>query len=284
MNAKFYIVTGLSGAGKSQALKILEDAGIFCVDNLPVILVPKFADLYRTIGGKLSQVALGIDVRSGKSFFSKPDSVLGELKARGIKYKILFFTADNSTLLKRYSETRRKHPLGERVIEGIKKERLLMKKIVPVANKIIDTSNLSLKDLKEVLSSEVNVRSENRIVISIMSFGYKYGIPPEADLIMDVRFLPNPNYIPGLRVKTGRDNAVKRFIKKNRVSRVFSSKFTGLIKFLMPNYIKEGKNYLTVAIGCTGGRHRSVAVAEELAKFLKNSNYTVHIYHRDIGK
>ena len=281
---QFYIVTGLSGAGKSQALKILEDMGFFCVDNLPVALVPRFADLCRAQGAKFSRVALGIDIRAGKPSLDSLDGVLSEIKKKGIKYRIIFFTANDSTLLQRYSETRRRHPLGRRIGDGIHKERKLMEKVLSIADQVIDTSHLTLAELKEILARVMGISYIRKIMISTLSFGYKYGIPTDADLVIDVRFLPNPNYVPSLRSKTGQDVAVKKYVQRQKPAREFFRRFLDLINFLIPRYVREGKSYLTIAVGCTGGRHRSVVVAEHIAQFLRKSRYPVKIYHRDIER
>ena len=278
---KFFIITGLSGAGKSQALKILEDLGFFCVDNLPVSLLPKFADLCVESGEKFKNAALGIDVRAGDSL-AMLDSVLGQIEKKKINYRVIFFTANDSTLLARYSETRRRHPLGKRVIDGIRKERKLMENILAITHQEIDTSNLTIGELKEILASELDLPGDRKMSVSLLSFGYKYGLPIDADIVMDVRFLPNPNYVPSMRKKTGRDKNVKRYVQNQKLYRQFMKKFIGIIDFLLPNYIKEGKSHLTLAIGCTGGRHRSVVVAEAAANYLKRNRYSVQIYHRDM--
>lgn len=286
MNAdkiKFFVITGLSGAGKSQALKILEDLGFFCVDNLPLALVPRFADMCLEMGGKLKNVALGLDARADISKAAL-QGMLQELKAKNIEYRIIFFTANDSTLLQRYSETRRRHPLGKRVIDGIRKERGLMDRILSIADKEIDTSYLTIGELKEILGRELNVTPGKKIMISVMSFGYKYGLPLEADLVMDVRFLPNPNYVRTLRSRTGQDPAVRRYVQKQKPYREFFGRFSELVDFLLPNYIREGKSYVTLAVGCTGGRHRSVMMAEAIAHHLKKEKYAVQIYHRDIER
>jgi UPF0042 nucleotide-binding protein len=283
MKSKFYIITGLSGAGKSQALKSLEDMGFFCVDNLPLALVPKFADLCLEIGGKLKNVALGIDIRAGESI-SSLDKVLAEIRKKKIPYRSIFFTANDSTLLHRFSETRRRHPLGKRVLEGIQKERRLMAKVLALADKEVDTSYLTVGELKEILAREMEVSPVKKMTISLLSFGYKYGIPLDADLVMDVRFLPNPNYVPSLRSKTGQDAAVKRYVRRQVAYHEFFIRFSKLVDFLLPNYVSEGKSYLTLAVGCTGGRHRSVCVAESMAQYLRNRKFAVHIYHRDIDR
>jgi len=284
MANQFFIITGLSGAGKSQTLKILEDMGFFCVDNLPVALVPSFADFCVKSGGKLNKVALGIDIRAGTTSLASLDKVLSEVRARGIKYRIIFFTANDSTLLQRYSETRRRHPLGRRVISGIQKERRMMAKILAIADQEIDTSHLTLGELKEVIARLLGIQNIRKIKISMLSFGYKYGIPIDADLVIDVRFLPNPNYIPEMRSKTGLDSAVRKYVQRQKATKEFFGRFFGLIDFLLPRYIREGKTYLTIAVGCTGGHHRSVVVAESIGQYLRKKNFPVQTYHRDIER
>ena len=283
MANKLFIITGLSGAGKSQALKILEDLGFFCVDNLPVTLLPQFASLSVESSEKFKNAALGIDIRAGESL-AQLDSVLNQLKRKNINYKIIFFTANDSTLLARYSETRRRHPLARRVIDGIRKERKKMDRFLSLADQEIDTSFLTIGELKEILARELEVSQDRNISVSLLSFGYKYGLPIDADVVIDVRFLPNPNYVPSLRKKTGKDPAVRRYVQKQKLYRVFLKKFLDIMDFLLPNYIKEGKSHLTLAVGCTGGRHRSVAIAEAAANYLKKNKYSVQIYHRDISR
>ncbi len=284
MVKEFFIITGLSGAGKSQALKILEDMGFFCVDNLPTPLVPKFADFCKQSSRNLDRVALGIDIRAGKSSIETIDDMLGDIKKKGIKYRIVYFTANDSTLLQRYSATRRRHPLGRRVIDGINKERRMMAHILAIADQTIDTSHLTLGELKEILARVLGISFVRKMKVSLMSFGYKYGIPVDADLVMDVRFLPNPNYIPALRSKTGQDAPVKKYVHRQKITKDFLTRFINLLDFLIPRYIREGKSYLTMGIGCTGGRHRSVVVTESIAQFLRKKNVVVQIYHRDIER
>ena len=281
MSYKFFIITGMSGAGKSQALKILEDLGFYCVDNIPLSLVPEVADL--SLKRELQDIALGIDVRAGKSLLSFNDLIEG-LKKKKIKYKIFYFDANDSTLLHRFFETRRRHPLSKRISEGIAKERRLTEKILSLADKEIDTSNLTIGELKEILAREMDVSAGKNLAISFLSFGYKYGIPIDADMVVDVRFLPNPNYVKRLRAKTGKNESVRNYVQRQKLYRVFFKKFSNLISFLIPNYIKEGKSHLTVAVGCTGGRHRSVVFAENMARWLKAQKYSVKIYHRDIDR
>lgn len=275
------LVTGISGAGKSQAIKCLEDFGFFCVDNLPAPLLPGFADLMVKSGRSMQKVALGIDVREG-TFFNGLSGNLKEFKSRNINTWTLFFDADDASLLRRFSETRRKHPLGRGVLEGIRKERKYLRETRAHADKIIETSQMTLSELKEMVASSLPTTLRRKLHITVYSFGYKYGIPVDADMVWDVRFLPNPFYIPSLRFKTGLSREVRRFVLKRKDSRIFMPKFTNLVLTCLPQYIKEGKSHLTIAIGCTGGRHRSVTIAEELSNFLKNKGYPVTIHHRDL--
>ncbi|MBN1823598.1 MAG: RNase adapter RapZ [Endomicrobiales bacterium] len=283
MRNQFYIITGLSGAGKSQALKILEDFGFFCVDNIPLALVPRFTDICLENSMGMRRVALGIDIRAGKSL-RQINSVLSQIKKKKINYRIIFFTATAASLLQRYSETRRRHPLGRRVIDGIRRERKMMGGIYTLADQEIDTSFLNLGELKEILGREFKVSSDRKISISLLSFGYKYGIPVDADMVLDVRFIPNPNYVPKLREKTGKDLPVRKYVQKQKMYKKFMKQIRGLVDFLLPNYVKEGKSYLTIAVGCTGGHHRSVVVAESLAAYLGKKKYSTQIYHRDISR
>jgi UPF0042 nucleotide-binding protein len=283
----FLIITGMSGAGKTQAVQSLEDLGYFCVDNLPPSLIPKFAELCIQSKGRVNKVALVIDIRGGQ-FFDNLFQALEELKAMGIYYEILFLEAANEILVNRFKETRRRHPLsaeGGGVMEGIKLERRLLQELRGRANKIIDTSELKPNQLKEEIKNlwGKNDKGKN-LSITVMSFGYKYGIPLDTDLLMDVRFLPNPYYIPELKDLTGCDQAVQEYVFKSPISREFVDKYYSLLDFLIPNYITEGKTHLVIAIGCTGGHHRSVALANSLGQLLQNDKYEVTIKHRDINK
>lgn len=283
---KFVIVTGLSGAGKTQAIQCLEDLGFFCVDNLPPSLIPKFAELCAQSDGKINKIALVVDIRGG-GFFDAVYESLENLRAAGIKWEILFLEASDETLVRRYKESRRRHPLSDhgRILEGIHEERERLEELKGKANKIIDTSDLANKQLKEQITAMYGTENvERSINITVMSFGYKYGIPMDADLIFDVRFLPNPYYIDELRPLTGNDKQIQDFVLDSPISRTFMRKFSGLIKFLIPHYIKEGKTSLVIAIGCTGGQHRSVTLANKLAELLDNKNYNVNKRHRDIEK
>lgn len=277
------MVTGVSGAGRSQTIKCLEDFGFFCVDNLPAPLLPKFADLMVNSGRSMQKVALGVDVREGK-FFKELSRSLEDFKSRGINTWILFLDADNATLLRRFSETRRKHPLSTGVLEGIQEERKRLREIRSQADRIIETSNLTLSELKEMVVSSLPTALQRTLHITLYSFGYKYGIPVDADMVWDVRFLPNPNYSPALHHKTGLSKDVRRFVLQKKISKRFLLNFFSLISECLPEYIKEGKSHLTIAIGCTGGRHRSVTIAEELSSFLKKKGYPVSIRHRDLNQ
>ncbi|MCI9340611.1 MAG: RNase adapter RapZ [Dorea sp.] len=282
------IVTGMSGAGKSTALKMLEDVGYFCVDNLPVPLIPKMADLLRVPGTELNKAALGVDIRSGQSLEEMAE-VLGELDKTGMKYEILFLESSDHVLIKRYKETRRFHPLAGnegRVDQGIGKERARIRFLRDRADYLIDTSHMLTRELKAELN-KIFVRNKEykNLYISVLSFGFKYGLPTDADLVFDVRFLPNPYYIDELRPKSGNDREVRDYVMSNPKSGEFLKKLTDLVEFLIPNYVQEGKTQLVIGIGCTGGKHRSVTLANELFEELKeNENYGIRVEHRDIGK
>ena len=278
------IITGMSGSGKSVALEAIEDTGFFCIDNLPPILIPKVVELMETTDGKMSKVALGIDLR-GKEFF---DDLIKKLQAvldnEDIMLRILFLDTDNERLVSCYKETRRFHPLNEgvSVLEAIKKERELLDDLKGRASVIIDTTDLSPKELRERIFSLYSGGREEYFAINVMSFGFKHGIPIDADLMFDVRFLPNPFYIPEYRSLTGLDNEVYDYVMKWQDTDTFYEKLFDMIKYLIPQYIKEGKSQLTIAIGCTGGQHRSVALTERLGADLKNIfSFTVNTTHRD---
>lgn len=279
---RLVIVTGLSGAGKTQAIRCLEDMGFFCVDNLPAMLIPKITELCRQSGGKVKRVALVIDVRG--LFFDSLSEELKKLGKQGIEYEILFLEASDAVLVRRFKETRRQHPLGEEgtILEAIRSERSRLQELRGLANIIIDTSDMTPRILKENLYQLFMGGEDGQpITIKMLSFGYKYGIPLDADLVIDVRFLPNPNYVEELKHLTGRDHAVSSYIFSSPVTRSFMRRFVGLVQFLIPHYVKEGKTHLVIAIGCTGGQHRSVAIAERLAEILRRS-YRVQLHHRDL--
>ena len=277
------IITGLSGAGKSQAVRCFEDLGYYCVDNLPPSLLPKFVELCLQSEGKIPRIALVIDIRGGRFFDSLFES-LDSLNQQGIYYEILFLEAADEILVRRFKESRRRHPLSPlgRVLEGIAQERQRLEELRGRANKIIDTSNLSVHELKEQITDLFGSRSTgSQITLSVTSFGYKYGILMDADLVMDVRFLPNPYYVEGLRELTGTDDRVKKFVLGHEVTRGFVTQFIQLLKFLIPHYIAEGKTHLGIAIGCTGGQHRSVVIAIEIGDALAEMGYPVLVKHRD---
>ncbi len=281
---RFVVVTGMSGAGKNTAIKMLEDEGYYCVDNLPVRLIDKFMELLSSPGSEVSKVVLGLDMRAGKSF-QYVENVLDKLKEKGYKYEILFMDASDRTIIRRYKETRRAHPLAPdgRVEDGIAQERKALQKIKQRADYVIDTSNLLNRELKEELVKIfLDNKHYNSLMVTVMSFGFKHGIPADADLVFDVRFLPNPFYIEELKHQTGNDKPVQDYVLSFPQTREFLSKLEDMITFLIPYYVKEGKNQLVIAIGCTGGQHRSVTLANALYENLKDKGeYGLKIYHRD---
>lgn len=285
---RFVIVTGVSGAGKSTVLKMLEDAHYFCVDNLPIPLVEKFASLMLEVHEEgVQNAALGIDARSGHSL-EELAQVLDHMKEAGYDFEILFMDAEDSVLVKRYKETRRSHPLASngRVDDGIRLERQKMDFLRKRADYIIDTSHLLTRELRqEIEKIFVNNEKFCNMMVTVLSFGFKYGIPADADLVFDVRFLPNPYYIQELRPKTGNDPEIRRYVMQSPETGQFLDKLEDMIRFLIPNYIKEGKNRLVLAVGCTGGKHRSVTLANEIYKRLqKNQTYGLRVEHRDLDK
>lgn len=284
---RFVIVTGMSGGGKSTALRMLEDMGFYCVDNLPVPLIEKFVELIAMPNSEISKVALGLDVRADQPF-EDAQKVLEKLKDNGYNYEILFMEASGEVLLKRYKETRRVHPLSPdgRVEDGIVKERKILEDICRKADYVIDTSKLLTRELKEEID-RIFVQNEeyNSLMVTILSFGFKYGIPADADLVFDVRFLPNPFYIEELKHKTGQDREVQDYVMSFPEAEMFIGKLADMVEFLIPYYVKEGKYQLVVGIGCTGGKHRSVTLANKLYGELKDKgNYGLKIAHRDIGQ
>jgi UPF0042 nucleotide-binding protein len=283
---RFIIITGISGAGKSLVAKQLEDMGFFCVDNLPPALIPKFAEISSQSGGKMENIALVIDIRGGELLNDLFPS-LNTLIELGFSYEILFMEASDEVLIKRYKESRRMHPLAPegRVIKGINEERRVLKKIKDRANYVINTSNLTPRQLKEKISRVIGEgNNANGMIINIISFGFKYGIPMDSDLVFDVRFIPNPYYIDSMRKLNGRDEPVRNYVLSMKETIGFLGKLTDILDFLIPNYIKEGKSQLVIGIGCTGGQHRSVAIADSLYKILIEKKNRVVIDHRDIEK
>lgn len=284
---RFVIVTGMSGAGRSSAMRILEDDGYFCVDNLPVSLVPTFMQLTEGSSEQIEKVALGLDIRVGEEALRDTARVLGDLKESGYQIEILFFEASTPVLVKRYKETRRLHPLakGGRVDSGIETERGLLAELKSSADYIIDTSTLLIRDLKQELERIfLNEEGYCNFYLTFVSFGFKYGIPTDADLVFDVRFLPNPFYIEELKPLTGNDAEVYDYVMGFPNANVFLDKLKQMLDFLIPNYIIEGKNQLVIAIGCTGGKHRSVTLTNALYKQYEKSEYGCKREHRDIEK
>ncbi len=284
---RLVIVTGMSGAGKATALKMLEDAGYFCVDNLPVVLMEKFVELTLSGTSELTKVALGMDIRSGKSL-EKMQMTLEQLTLQGVRYEILFLDASDEVLVKRYKETRRMHPMAQsdRIEQGIIRERERLTFLKKQADYIIDTSQLLTRELKVELD-KIFVQNQvfKNLMITVLSFGFKYGIPNDADLVFDVRFLPNPYYYEELRKLTGNDREIQDFVMGYDMAHIFLDKLEDMVHFLVPNYVLEGKNQLVIAIGCTGGKHRSVTLANKLYERLaKQKDYGVKLEHRDIQK
>lgn len=281
---KFLIVTGLSGAGKSQSIKFLEDLGYFCVDNLPPALIGKFAEMCSDSKGTIDKAAIVIDIRVGE-FFDQLSGSLDELKASGHSYDILFLEASDETLIKRFKSSRRMHPLsvGGRIIKGLKAERRKLEEIKSKATNIIDTTNMSPSELKEeIIHLFVEGGKSEGLIISILSFGFKYGIPLDSDMVFDVRFLPNPYYVENLKKFSGADDGVRNYVMQWPAAVEFMNKLTDMVEFLIPHFIKEGKSQLVISIGCTGGRHRSVTMVNMLSNKLKEENHRVIVEHRDI--
>ena len=280
------IVTGMSGAGKTQALRFFEDLGRFCIDNLPPVLMPKLMELYKSIGGENANVVLVIDARVG-SMIKELLSQITAIRNSGHQCDVLFLDATSEALVSRYKETRRTHPLDLKggLLESIEEERNILKELYDFADVVIDTSDMKLKELHERLKS---IYASGKLVktmnVNVMAFGFKYGAPVDADLVFDVRFLPNPFYIEELKPKTGNDTEVQEYVMQFNESRIFLKKLEEMIEFLLPLYVEEGKTSLTVAIGCTGGKHRSITMANKLADKVRNLGYEANPVYRDIGK
>jgi UPF0042 nucleotide-binding protein len=283
---RFVVITGLSGAGKSYAIKCFEDLGYFCVDNLPTTLIPTFAELCAQSTRGIRKIALGVDVREGEYLAHLIDA-LEELRSRGHRPEVLFLEAADETLVRRYHETRRRHPLaGEgNVVDGIKAERRALAHLREEADRIIDTTGLTVHQLKDRLVESYGAReARGALTVSLVSFGFKHGIPYDADLVFDVRFLPNPHFVDDLRQMDGRDPAVAKYVLSHDESRELVTRLEDLVRFLLPLYQREGKAYLTVAIGCTGGRHRSVALVEALRTFVEGLGFSPLVRHRDLDR
>jgi len=283
----FIILTGLSGSGKSQAIRALEDLGYFCVDNLPTMLIPTLARLSLRAGGDIDKVAIVVDVREGNFLSSLPKMLDRLHKMPRLNPVLIFLEASHEALVRRFSETRRPHPLAPNrsVTEGIRDEHARMQPIRELADEIVDTSNMTVHELRQFFMSLSRGRGRASLVMTLISFGYKYGLPVDADLVFDVRCLPNPHFVPGLRRRTGRDRAVAAFMEREESTREFMDRLDAYIKYVVPYYVAEGKSYLTVAIGCTGGRHRSVMIAERLKRALADTpGIRVRVQHRDVAR
>jgi UPF0042 nucleotide-binding protein len=283
-SSQLVILTGLSGSGKSIVLRAFEDMGFYCVDNLPVELIPIFAELHAAGEGDFSRAALLVDAREGRQLQKLP-GLLKHLR-REHAITLVFIEAHDDALLRRYSETRRPHPLGQdhSVRESLRHERKLMEPIRHLADVVIDSTQFNVHELRTFITRRFKNPERSPMLISVVSFGYRYGVPNDADLMFDVRFLPNPHFIPALRRFTGKDAKVRRFINSFPQTRQFLRRMESLLAYLMPHYIEEGKSYLTIAFGCTGGKHRSVMLAEEIKKGLEKKQYATKVFHRDIEK
>ncbi len=285
MKRKIVIVTGMSGSGKSTVARTLEDVGFFCVDNLPVDLLPKLVELADTMGGEISRLALVIDLRQRK-FFPRYSIIINSLESAGISLEVLFVDARDDVLVRRYSETRRQHPLAPtgNLLDGIRLEREELKEIKERADWVIDSSDMTVHQLRAEIRKTFEGYRSDYLKIEVMSFGFGKGLPMESDIVLDVRFLPNPYFVEELKAKTGRDPEVASWMLTHEVTRKFLEKLEDLMVFLLPLYIREGKQYLTISIGCTGGRHRSVLIAEHIARLLIKNDYTrVEVKHRELA-
>ena len=278
------ILTGLSGSGKSTVLKTFEDLGFYCVDNLPVALIPTFSELHMQAGGEIQRAALMVDAREGEQLERLP-AILRHLRAEN-PATLVFIEAGEEALLRRFSETRRPHPLGRNrpVREGLRRERILMEPIRKLADVVIDTTKFNVHELRQFIMHRFQKTDRRPMMLAVVSFGYKYGIPADADLVFDVRFLPNPHFIPRLRKFSGREPRIVRYIRSFPQTGEFLRRVEGLLTYLIPHYIGEGKSYLTIAFGCTGGRHRSVMLAEAVHKTLHRRGYASKVVHRDLHK
>lgn len=279
------MITGLSGSGKGSALKAFEDLGYYCVDNLPIGLIPKFADMCAAPGSHISRSAVVVDIREGESLSQLPVAYQ-RLNRDGLKVALLFLEASDDALIKRFEETRRPHPLGGNlpVREGIRLERSLLKPMRQLADTVIDTSRMNVHEFRQLIQDRFGGRKRKTMLISVLSFGFKHGVPQDADLVFDVRFLPNPNYVADLREKSGRDPDVREYVESQAQTTEFINRLSDLLFFLLPQYVREGKSYLTIAIGCTGGRHRSVALAEHMGELLEEEGYKIKVAHRDLER
>jgi UPF0042 nucleotide-binding protein len=282
---RLVVITGLSGSGKASALKAFEDLGYYCVDNLPVGLIPKFADMCGAPGSHIPRSAVVVDIREGEALSQLPVAYQ-RLGRDGLKVALVFLEASDKALIQRFEETRRPHPLGRDlpVREGVRLERSLLKPMRKLADTVIDTSRMNVHELRQLIQDRFGGRKRKAMLISVLSFGFKHGVPQDADLVFDVRFLPNPNYVTGLREKSGLDTQVKDYVESQAQTGEFISRLSDLLLFLLPQYIREGKSYLTIAIGCTGGRHRSVALAQHIGGLLEEEGFKTKVVHRDLRR
>ncbi len=287
VTSRFVVLTGLSGSGKSQAIRALEDLGYFCVDNLPIMLLPTLAELTLRAGSEITRAAVVVDVREGRLLKDFPPIYQRLRKMRNLNPVLIFLESNEATLVRRFSETRRPHPLApdRSALEGIREERKAMLPIRRIADQVLDTSEMTVHELRHVFTGVASGRAPGpQLVVTILSFGFKHGIPVDSDLLFDVRFLPNPHFVAALRPHTGRDSEVKRYVNRAEATHEFLRHTLNLLKFLVPQYANEGKSYLTIGIGCTGGRHRSVAIAEALKHGLTGlQNVKLRVVHRDIA-
>ncbi|MGH9356017.1 MAG: RNase adapter RapZ, partial [Terriglobia bacterium] len=283
---QFVLITGLSGSGKGSVLKAFEDLGFYCVDNLPVDLLAEFAELSRQPGSHIDRAAVVVDIREGEVLSQLP-AIYQRLAQERPKPSLVFLEASDEVLVRRFEETRRPHPLGRHlpVREGIRLERMLLKPMRQLADAVISTTRMNPHELREFVQQRFGALEERKaMLVSVTSFGFRFGTPTDADLVFDVRFLPNPNYVASLKEKTGKDRVVQGYMERYPQTREFVKRFADLLLYLLPQYLHEGKSYLTIALGCTGGRHRSVALAEQTAKILEREGYKIRIHHRDIGR
>ncbi len=280
------ILTGVSGSGKTSALRALEDSGFYCVDNLPIVFLEKLLELSAHTAGEVTRIALVVDAREGR-FLDEAPRIIDEVRAKGNRVEVVFLDASDESLLRRYSETRRRHPLAGgtgTVPEGIAAERKALDGLRSIASELIDTTGLNVHELKSLIHTRFASRAVERMGVTVVSFGYRYGVPSHADIVLDVRFLPNPYFVPELKPHPGTDPRVESFVLEQPDAQQFLQRAGELCTFLLPRYRAEGKSYLTVAIGCTGGRHRSVAIAGALARALGRAGHDVRLWHRDVEK
>jgi len=283
---QFVLITGLSGSGKGSVIKAFEDLGFYCVDNLPIDLIPKFAEILQQPGNHIQHAAIVADIREGDAISRLP-ALYQELSKTNPQFSLVFLEASDEALIRRFEETRRPHPLGRHlpVREGIRLERVLLRPMRQLADVVISTTRLNVHELRELIHTRYGgAATRKSLLISVVSFGFRFGVPTDANLVFDVRFLPNPNYVAKFKRKTGRDRGVQKFMEKYPQTREFVKRLSDLLSYLLPHYMREGKSYLTVALGCTGGRHRSVALAEQMAEILTQEGYRTRLTHRDIGK